>query len=80
MKKKVILNKKNKKFIIEILFKDVTTLDEKMDTKSIYTFEDVFDKETNVENFFNYKINNMLIRKKDSNRLLNNEWLSEHVN
>lgn len=49
-----------------------------MDTGS-FNLEEVFDPETNVDNFFYYKINDVLIRKKDAIRLLNNEWLSEQV-
>lgn len=50
-----------------------------METCEIDLME-LFDSGTNVEGFFYYKINEILIRKKDAIRLLNNEWLSEHVN
>ncbi|RNA22179.1 hypothetical protein BpHYR1_043057 [Brachionus plicatilis] len=53
--------------------------DEYMDTNELICFNEIYDSGTNTENFFYYKIDNILIRKKEAKRLLNNEWLSGDV-
>lgn len=52
---------------------------ELMETNDAFNSDEIYESGTNVENFFYYKINNILVRKKDIKRLLNNEWLSENV-
>lgn len=42
-------------------------------------FEEIYNADTILENFFYYKIDEVLIRKKDLSRLLLDQWLSEHV-
>lgn len=57
-------------------------LDQEMEIEVLenFCFNDVYEKETNIDNFFYFKITDILLRKKDISRLLNNEWLSERVN
>ena len=52
---------------------------EKMETTEKLKFEDVYDSETQLDNFFYYKIGENQLRKIDVANLLNCEWLSEHV-